>query len=74
MIYKALKLIVKIALHIFFMKIVILAKTELPKSGPLIIVVNHPNTFMDPIIVATLFKQKVGFLANASVFVNEVGS
>lgn len=59
-------------MHVFFRKIVIQTKLGLPKSGPLIIVVNHPNTFMDPLIVATLFKQKVGFLANASVFVNEV--
>lgn len=71
MIYKLLKLIVKVSLHVFFRKIIIQTKVSLPKSGPLIIVVNHPNTFMDPLIVATLFKQKVGFLANASVFVNE---
>ncbi|MEP2026815.1 MAG: 1-acyl-sn-glycerol-3-phosphate acyltransferase [Reichenbachiella sp.] len=43
---------------------------ELPTNGPLIIVGNHPNTFMDPLILATLFKQRVGFLGNASIFVN----
>lgn len=72
MIYRLLKLVVKISLHVFFRKIIIHSKVSLPKYGPLIIVVNHPNTFMDPLIVATLFKQKVGFLANASVFVNEI--
>ena len=72
MIYSILKFIVKVSLHVFFRKIVIQTKVSIPKSGPLIIVVNHPNTFMDPLIVASLFKQKVGFLANASVFINEI--
>lgn len=72
MIYRVLKVIVKISLRIFFRKIVITKAVPLPTKGPLIIVVNHPNTFMDPIIVATLFKQQVGFLGNASIFVHRV--
>ncbi len=72
MIYKALKQIVKLALWIFFSKIIVNKKKELPNQGPLIIVVNHPNTFMDPLIVASLFRQQVGFLGNASIFVNKI--
>lgn len=33
---------------------------------------NHPNSFMDPLILATLFRQRLGFLANASIFVNAI--
>ena len=72
MIYGFLKVVVKITLRIFFKKIIIQKKHELPNRGPLIVVVNHPNTFMDPIIVASLFKQQVGFLGNASIFVNKI--
>ncbi|MEO9964802.1 MAG: 1-acyl-sn-glycerol-3-phosphate acyltransferase [Reichenbachiella sp.] len=60
----------KIALRIFFRKVVIHKSEPLPSHGPLIIVGNHPNTFMDPLILATLFKQRVGFLGNASIFIN----
>lgn len=70
MIYGFLKIVVKIALRIFFRKVSIHKTSELPTKGPLIIVGNHPNTFMDPLILATLFKQRVGFLGNASIFVN----
>lgn len=70
MIYGFLKIVVKIALRIFFRKVSINKAVELPDKGPLIIVGNHPNTFMDPLILATLFKQRVGFLGNASIFVN----
>lgn len=58
------------ALRIFFRKVSIHKEIELPTKGPLIIVGNHPNTFMDPLILATLFKQRVGFLGNASIFVH----
>lgn len=70
MIYNFLKIVVKIAVRIFFRKVTIHKAVDLPTSGPLIIVGNHPNTFMDPLILAILFKQRVGFLGNASIFVN----
>lgn len=72
MVYKVIKLIVRIALRLFFQKIVLNKKAELPKDGPVIIVVNHPNTFMDPLIVASLFRRQVGFLGNASIFINSI--
>ncbi|MGV3540334.1 MAG: 1-acyl-sn-glycerol-3-phosphate acyltransferase [Rufibacter sp.] len=40
----------------------------LPSKGPLIVVSNHPNTFMDPIITASLMKQDIYFLAKSSFF------
>ena len=72
MIYGFLKIVVKVALRIFFRKVSIQKATQLPTKGPLIIVGNHPNTFMDPLILATLFKQRVGFLGNASIFVHPI--
>ena len=37
-------------------------------KDPLILAVNHPNTFMDPLIVATIVRQRVAFIANGSIF------
>ena len=46
-------------------------KPELLKSnGPLLIALNHPNSFLDAIIIATLFKQPVYSLARGDVFKN----
>lgn len=39
-------------------------------DGPLIIVANHPNTLTDPLIIASLMKQQIGFLGNAGLFTN----
>jgi 1-acyl-sn-glycerol-3-phosphate acyltransferase len=40
----------------------------LHENGPLIIAANHPNSFLDAIIVATLFKTPVHSLARGDVF------
>lgn len=71
MIYKFLIQIIKIALFFFFKKIVVTGKEKIPGNGPLIIVANHPNTFMDPLLVAAITSQRVGFIANASIFFNQ---
>lgn len=71
MIYRIIKPILKLALGVFFKKIVITGKELLPNKGPLIIAANHPNTFMDPLIIATLAQQRVGFIANAGIFGNK---
>ena len=71
MIYKFLKQIIKAALFFFFRKIVVTGKEHIPANGPLIIVANHPNTFMDPLLIAAITSQRIGFVANASIFLNK---
>ena len=70
MIYRLLRKIITLALFFFFKKIVVSGKENRLHEGPLIIVSNHPNTLMDPLIIASLMKQQVGFLANAGIFAN----
>lgn len=72
MIYHFLRQIVKISLFIFFKKIVVTGKENIPGNGPLIIVANHPNTLMDPLIIGSITKQKIGFIANAGLFKNKL--
>ncbi len=43
-------------------------KQNAPSEGPLIIVANHPNTLMDPLVIASFLKQQIYFLTNGSVF------
>jgi 1-acyl-sn-glycerol-3-phosphate acyltransferase len=44
----------------------------LQKEGPLLIASNHPNSFLDAIIVATLFKNPVYSLARGDAFAGKV--
>jgi 1-acyl-sn-glycerol-3-phosphate acyltransferase len=74
MIYSFLKRIIKLTLIVFFKKIVVSGKKNIPAKGALIVVANHPNTFMDPLIVAAIIRQRIGFVANGGIFVNKVVS
>ena len=67
--YTLLKFILKIALRVFFRRFQVDGLDKLHRAkGPLILAVNHPNTFMDPLIIATLVRQRVAFIANGSIF------
>lgn len=68
MLYAFLKVIVRIALRVFFKKLSVNDATRLDVDGPLIVVANHPNTFMDPIVIASFLRQQVYFLTNGSIF------
>jgi len=68
MLYRSLKFIFKAALKVFFREYKVNSKTKIPSEGPLIVVSNHPSTFMDPIIVASLLEQNVHFIAKGTLF------
>jgi len=71
MIYRGTRKIVKIALAIFFRKIVINGN-HIPENGPVILAANHPNTLMDPLIIAALTGRRIGFVANAGLFSSKI--
>jgi 1-acyl-sn-glycerol-3-phosphate acyltransferase len=70
MFYKVLQFLVRFCLQIFCSKITILNKSLLNTKGPVLIVANHPNSFLDAIIIAAFFKQKVYSLARGDAFKN----
>ncbi|WP_048921568.1 lysophospholipid acyltransferase family protein [Rufibacter radiotolerans] len=68
MLYFLLKTIFRIALRVFFRRFTVNNKHLLFSEGPLIVVSNHPNTLMDPVVTASLMKQDIYFLAKSSFF------
>jgi glycerol-3-phosphate O-acyltransferase / dihydroxyacetone phosphate acyltransferase len=68
MLYTLLRFIITMALRIFYRKIIVAGQENIPRNVPLIVAGNHPNTFMDPILVAYSVPQHVYFLANGSLF------
>jgi len=72
MLYHLAREISRISLTVFFKKIVVTGTENIPRHGPLIIVANHPNTFMDPLIIASITEQRIGFVANAGIFSNKL--
>ncbi|MBC5776004.1 1-acyl-sn-glycerol-3-phosphate acyltransferase [Pontibacter sp. KCTC 32443] len=68
MLYTFLKLLYKTGLWFFFRKLEVRNAHRMPDEGPLLVVSNHPNTFMDPIVVAAQLQQPVFFIAKSTVF------
>lgn len=68
MLYATLKLIYKLGLWVFFRRFEVRNRHLMPDRGALLVVSNHPNTFMDPIVIASLLRQPVYFIAKSTVF------
>lgn len=66
--YTIIKIAARVLLKIFFQKKVI-ATTELFETrGPLLLVANHPNSFLDAIIIGATCKYPVHYLARGDAF------
>ena len=63
-----LRLLVKVALHGYFKKIIVEGKENLPKNRPVILVANHQNALIDPLLLATHTRLNPWFLTRAAVF------
>ena len=71
LLFKLLKLPAKLAIKIYCRNIKIQNKHLLNSDGPLLIACNHPNSFLDAIILATLFKKPIYSLARGDAFKNK---
>jgi 1-acyl-sn-glycerol-3-phosphate acyltransferase len=69
--YSLLKFYARFAIRIYCRKIVINKPEILQMKGPLLLAANHPNSFLDGIILTTLFDQPVYSLARGDAFKNK---
>ncbi|EKB48877.1 lysophospholipid acyltransferase family protein [Cecembia lonarensis] len=63
-----------LALHLYFKKIRVFGKENLPKGKAVLIVANHQNALIDPILIATHTQLKPHFLTRASAFKNPIAA
>ena len=73
-IYQFLKIIVKIALWIYFPGTKVKNRERLLFEGPAIVISNHPNTLMDVLNIAARAREQFHFLANAGLFKSKFGN
>ena len=59
---------IRAALFIFCKKIYIKNKSLVNTKGPLLIIANHPNSFLDAVIIGAQYSRRVYFLARGDVF------
>ena len=68
MLYSFIHNISLLAIKLFFNQITLQNKEMVPENGPVIFVANHPNFFMDPLIVGSLSPRKLHFFAKSTLF------
>ena len=66
--YNSLKAYFNFGLHLFFKKIKIVGKENIPKQGAVIFVANHQNALIDALLIGTQNGRRTYFVARADVF------
>jgi 1-acyl-sn-glycerol-3-phosphate acyltransferase len=74
LLYSFLKIWVRLAALIFCRKIIINNRALLKEKGPLLLASNHPNSFLDSVILDILFEQPIWSLARGDTFLNKTVS
>lgn len=74
MLIAVLKFLMRLTTLGFFKRITIRNKELIPAQGPLMILANHPSTFMDPIVITTILKREVYYLAKGELFKSKFAS
>lgn len=68
MLYQLLKIPAQLALPLYCKRVKINNRRPLQETGPLLLACNHPNSFLDAIILATLFRRPIHSLARGDAF------
>ncbi len=68
MLYYLLRIIFRISNKFYFNSFQVIGRENIPEKGPVFFVANHPSAFMDPIVIATITKRRLFFLAKGSLF------
>ncbi len=72
MLYYFVKIIVRLALPLFTKKIIIYNKAALKTKPPFLVVSNHPNSYLDALIIGAYLNSPVYFIARGDVFNNRL--
>jgi glycerol-3-phosphate O-acyltransferase/dihydroxyacetone phosphate acyltransferase len=68
MLFELLRATAAIALRWYYREIVLQGVERAPASGPLLIVANHPNALIDPLLVGTTLSRRILLTAKATLF------
>jgi glycerol-3-phosphate O-acyltransferase/dihydroxyacetone phosphate acyltransferase len=60
--------LLRFTLRIFFRRVETEGRERVPRTGPVMFVLNHPNSLVDPVFILCLAPRPVSFLAKAPLF------
>ena len=68
MLRTALRSLFRRVLELFFRRIEVLGLENVPRSGPTLFAINHPNALVDPLLILCYAPRDVSFLAKEPIF------
>ena len=66
--YRGVRAVARFWLWFFFKSIDVRHPERVPDGGPILLCVNHPNNFIDSLLVGATARRKVHYLATAALF------
>jgi glycerol-3-phosphate O-acyltransferase / dihydroxyacetone phosphate acyltransferase len=72
--YQAARPWLRVGLDYFFADIEAVGVNQVPAQGPVIFVANHPNSVMDPLVLATRLDRSIHFLARSGLFAGRLAN
>lgn len=72
MIYKIVRLVFQIAQRLFFGRVEVQGIENVPKSGPVLLVANHVNALVDPLVIAVYLDRPLTLTAKHTLLKNPV--
>jgi len=70
--YAGVRLIGRFWVWFFFKDVSVHHLERVPAGGPALLCINHPNNFIDSLLVGAVLRRKVHYLASASLFRNSL--
>lgn len=74
LIYRFIQGLVWVSYALYFRRIVFINRERLKARGPMLVISNHPNTLMDPLMALYRMREQCFLLANYSLFKNPIGN
>jgi glycerol-3-phosphate O-acyltransferase/dihydroxyacetone phosphate acyltransferase len=70
--YRAVRAVARFWLWFLFKSVAVRHPERVPSAGPILLCVNHPNNFIDSLLVGGAVRRKVHYLATATLFRNRL--
>jgi len=74
MIYAAFRFLFRITNRFYFRRLQVKGLENIPREGPVMLVANHPSAFMDPMVIGTVTKRPLFFIAKGILFENKISA
>jgi 1-acyl-sn-glycerol-3-phosphate acyltransferase len=69
----AFRWLVMLMIRVFYRTIALVHGERVPAHGPCVVVANHPNALLDPLVTRAMLRRPLAFLGKSTVFGNPIG-